>query len=195
MFAPLYSIRRVKCKSTGCGRVNACFSNNNNSVDFQVKKILITQKERFYNAVFVEHFWITSETCVCVCDVRTDLTSASLALSRTPRAYENCQSHSLSVFRGTHRRGKARWFPLHHRPCCPKRINPPEYCVTIRDVSTALHIELFTEKALNGNYGFTTFDIIFNSTVPWLLKLHHLSCLPARGGNLPPTSLLSTSHL
>jgi hypothetical protein len=41
---------------TECGRGSACFSNNNNSVDFQVKKILITQKERFYNAVFVQHF-------------------------------------------------------------------------------------------------------------------------------------------
>jgi hypothetical protein len=35
-----------------CGRGNACFSNNNKSVDFRVKILLTTQKERFYNAVF-----------------------------------------------------------------------------------------------------------------------------------------------
>jgi hypothetical protein len=36
-FQDLYS-----SPSKGCGRANACFSNNNNSVDFQVKQNLIT---------------------------------------------------------------------------------------------------------------------------------------------------------
>jgi hypothetical protein len=117
--------------------------------------------------------------------------SWSLSPSRTPRASKNCHSHShsINVFSRTHSCGNVRWLPFHDRPCCSKRFNPSQYCVTIRDVSMALHIKLCTETALNCNYGLC-FNITFDaprSTAPWLLKLHNLSCLLARGGNSHPS--------
>jgi hypothetical protein len=69
---------------------------------------------------------------------------------------ENCHSHSLSATDV----GRPGGFLFHDRPCCSKRFDPSQYCVTIRDVSKALQIKLCTETALNCDYGLC-FNISF----------------------------------
>lgn len=46
--------------------------------------------------------------------------------SGTSQASENGHFYPLHIFRGSHRCGKARWFPLYHRPFYSGRFNPHE---------------------------------------------------------------------
>lgn len=93
------------------------------------------------------------------CDIWTNLTSTKLMelTSKTTQASENCQSHSLNIFRHTHRCWKTGLFPVHHRPCCYKCFNPPDVRLWSGMFPWCFALNCMQKKALHSDYGFTSF--------------------------------------
>ena len=183
---------------TGWNSGNARFSYKNNFVYFQHKKVLITQKSRYFNAflkyvqTYVRKIMSVRWRLSCRTHIRSLFSKSCIARSnifcgRAAISWR-MESFSSSIVRGLF------VYTLDYRSGSSKCFNPLEYSVSIWNCTSTLNIELSTEKTLDSNYGITvskttarrqTHDAL-RSNARWLLKLHCLSCPPAHAQRHQP---------
>jgi hypothetical protein len=130
---------------------------------FNIKKVLITQKRKYFHAFF--NYQITYGKCQS-----DDVFLAGHTFGASP---QNPATHAPTFF-AAEVRFLDEW-KVSGRSGSSKCFNPSEYSVSIWNCTSTLNIELSTEKTLDSNYGITVSKKLLDGK-------HTMLCVPVGHG-------------